>query len=158
MTSLELERRDGESLGGGVSSVELKNFRNYEALTLSLDPGFNVIAGPNAQGKTNFLESLYLLATTRMLRGQRDAEAIREGGAGYVLEISPIAEERHETMGDGETLSLGYDLNDPAVSSEELLAALAACRPQDIARGGTSVGPHRDDLSILVDSREARLY
>jgi DNA replication and repair protein RecF len=48
-------------------------------LDLALAGGFNVIAGPNAQGKTNLLEALYLISTARLLRGQRDAEAIQEG-------------------------------------------------------------------------------
>src|SRR4051812_5745384 len=81
MISLELIEKSGESSPGGVSSVELVNFRNYASLSVDLDPGFNVVVGPNAQGKTNFLESLYLLSTTRLLRGQRDAEAVLDGAS-----------------------------------------------------------------------------
>src|SRR5580700_4651628 len=62
-----------------VSSVCLEAFRNYAHETVNLSTGFNVLAGRNAQGKTNFLEGLYLLSTTRLLRGQRDSEAILEG-------------------------------------------------------------------------------
>jgi DNA replication and repair protein RecF len=83
MQANELRDTDGEtspSVRHGARRVCLQSFRNYDALELNLSPGFNVISGPNAQGKTNFLESLYLLATTRLLRGQRDAEAILEGG------------------------------------------------------------------------------
>ncbi len=65
--------------GFGVRSLALSHFRNYASETLDLSPGFNVLAGPNAQGKTNLLESLHLLATTRLLRGQRDVEAILQG-------------------------------------------------------------------------------
>src|ERR1700759_353205 len=83
MQANELRDTDGEtssSVRHGARRVCLQSFRNYDALELNLSPGFNVISGPNAQGKTNFLESLYLLATTRLLRGQRDAEAILDGG------------------------------------------------------------------------------
>jgi DNA replication and repair protein RecF len=59
--------------------VRLQSFRNYGEATVQVGEGFNVVFGKNAQGKTNFLEALYLLSTTRMLRGIRDAEAIREG-------------------------------------------------------------------------------
>src|SRR5437763_11956305 len=79
MITLDLKEKEGENETAGVSSVELQNFRNYAALSIELDAGFNVIAGPNAQGKTNFLEALYLLSTTRLLRGQRDAEAVLDG-------------------------------------------------------------------------------
>ena len=63
----------------GVSSLSLSNFRNYRDLSVDLQPGFTILAGPNAQGKTNFLEAIYLLSTTRMLRGQKDSEAILQG-------------------------------------------------------------------------------
>src|SRR5579885_916098 len=82
MQSSYLRERAGETdemVRHGARKVVLERFRNYDHLEIELAPGFNVISGPNAQGKTNFLESLYLLATTRLLRGQRDAEAILDG-------------------------------------------------------------------------------
>ena len=55
------------------------HFRNYRELDLALEPAFTILAGPNAQGKTNFLEAIYLLSTTRLLRSHRDHEAILAG-------------------------------------------------------------------------------
>lgn len=276
---------DGRSLG--VASVLLEGFRNYASLHLDLAPGFNVIAGPNAQGKTNFLEALYLLATTRLLRGQRDQEAImegrnravamaemREGGTrlavilergirkrvtlnglglpraadligrlpcvcvsaadmaivrgepsdrrlfldleiaslspGYlrhltlykraleqrnallrdarerslpsalfepweeqiaehgtalrtrrrefISRLSPTSAAVHAQMGHGERVAVAYAQRDEADEYEALRDGLAYARSNDVARGGTSLGPHRDDLTIEVDGREARLY
>lgn len=270
-----------------MDRLELDGFRNYESLSLTLSPGFNVLAGQNAQGKTNFLEALYLLSTTRLLRGQRDAEAVRDGSSRALvacelldvgtrlavtlergirkraslnglnlprasdligrlpcvcvsatdmaivrgeptdrrlfldLELSGLypaylrhftlykraLEQRnallrdsrewiqpaamfepwedqlaqhgaalratrrqfvqrlgettsvvHSRMGSGECLTLGYVVKDPAESADEMREALARSRQLDVARGGTSVGPHRDDLQLDVDGREARLY
>ena len=62
-----------------AESLELKNFRNYEDLSLSFDPGTNVFYGDNAQGKTNILEAIAVLATTKSHRGSRDMEMIRFG-------------------------------------------------------------------------------
>ena len=45
-----------------VESVELENYRNYTDLHMEFDPGTNVLYGDNAQGKTNVLESVYLLS------------------------------------------------------------------------------------------------
>ena len=70
-----------------VETVTLTAFRNYPSLRLELSPGFNVVSGPNAQGKTNLLEALYLVGTTRLLRGQRDAEAVRDGEERAVVEV-----------------------------------------------------------------------
>jgi len=249
--------------------------------------GFNILSGANAQGKTNFLEALYFLSTTRLLRGQRDQEAIREGapnlhvaatmadsgtevalslergarkkallnGLGlpraadligrlpcvcvsaadmeivrgepserrlfldlelsslfpaylrhfatykraleqrnallrdsrerwhppesfeaweeqlarhgaaireirrtYISDLNPLGQEVHSQMGQGEELSVAYVERDEASDYERMLAELGGSRGTDVARGGTSVGPHRDDLDILVGGREARLY
>ena len=62
-----------------IRSIELSNFRNYEALELPLSPGVNILFGDNAQGKTNILEAVYLTATSKSHRGAKDAEMIRFG-------------------------------------------------------------------------------
>jgi len=271
----------------GVTNLHLDGFRNYETLAIDLSPGFNVLAGRNAQGKTNFLEALYLLSTTRLLRGQRDAEAVREGSdravvvaetiegrtkLGITLErgvrkraslnglslpraadlmgrlpcvsitaadmvivrgepadrrlfldlelsglypaylrhfshykraleqrnallrtareetvpaalyepweaqmaehgipmrrmrerfvqrLSPVTAQTHARMGQGEVLRLVYGLKDDNLEASDFLEALARSRGADIGRGGTSIGPHRDDLTLEIDGREARLY
>ena len=62
-----------------INTLELKNYRNYESLSISFDPGVNIIYGENAQGKTNILESLYMISTTKSHRGVRDRDMIRFG-------------------------------------------------------------------------------
>lgn len=270
-----------------VESIALDGFRNYASLRLSLSPGFNVVSGPNAQGKTNLLESLYLVGTTRLLRGQRDAEAVRDGeeraavevelvGSGTRLGVSlergarkraringlalpraadligrlpvvcvsaadmaivrgepadrrlfldlelaalspaylhhfalykraqeqrgallrqsrerPIAaevfepweaqmamhgahlrgarldyvarlveptREVHARMGGGEALDLRYEPKDDAMEEAALRSLLEASRAQDMARGATAFGPHRDDLRLEIEGRDARLF
>ena len=51
-----------------VEKIEVKNFRNYDAMTLALDQGTNIFYGNNAQGKTNILEAVYLCGTTKSHR------------------------------------------------------------------------------------------
>lgn len=48
--------------------IFLHNFRNYRDVDVELSEGANVLIGRNAQGKTNFLESIYFLATGRPYR------------------------------------------------------------------------------------------
>ena len=291
MIDIEFLKTDGETPVGirplSVRMVALEAFRNYVHEAVELCPGFNVLAGRNAQGKTNFLEALYLLATTRLLRGQRDSEAILAGHSRAMvtaelegsetklsmlleagvrkraslnglslprasdligrlpcvcisaqdmelvrgepadrrlfldLELSGLfpaylrhltlykraleqrnallrdsrewmqpsevfepweeqlavhgsqirrmrfefierlafpAAEIHAQMGGGEQISLGIEVKDPSVDSESLLKALALGRNHDVQRGGTGVGPHRDDLQIDIGQKEARLY
>ncbi|MCQ2500586.1 MAG: DNA replication/repair protein RecF [Lachnospiraceae bacterium] len=62
-----------------IKSLECKNFRNYDSLCATFDPGTNVFYGDNAQGKTNILEGMYLCGTTKSHRGNKDKEMIRFG-------------------------------------------------------------------------------
>ena len=270
-----------------VETLVLEGFRNYASLRLPLSAGFNVVSGPNAQGKTNLLEALYLVGTTRLLRGQRDAEAVRDGddramvevelahsgtrlGVGlergarkrarvnglalpraadligrlpvvcvsaadmaivrgepadrrlfldlelsalspaylhhfalykraqeqrgallrqcrersvapevfepweaqmaqhgahlrgarldYVARLVEPTREVHARMGGGEALDLRYEPKDEAMEEDALRALLDASRSQDVARGATSFGPHRDDLRLEIEGRDARLF
>lgn len=62
-----------------VTRLELFDFRSYSSLRLEPGPGLNLFVGPNAQGKTNLLEALYALATTKSNRAGRDSEMVRFG-------------------------------------------------------------------------------
>lgn len=62
-----------------IRSLDLKNYRNYESLSLSFDEHTNLFYGDNAQGKTNALEAIFLSATTKSHRGTKDREIIRFG-------------------------------------------------------------------------------
>lgn len=76
-----------------VRRLELRNFRNFQCLNLEVPSGFTIVAGQNAQGKTNLLEAVYALSTTRLLRSSRDADAIMNGcdSAGITAEVGPYS-------------------------------------------------------------------
>lgn len=57
----------------------MKNYRNYDALTLDSFGNVNLIIGRNAQGKTNLLEALLVLALTKSHRTSKDKELIAFG-------------------------------------------------------------------------------
>lgn len=60
-----------------LESIELVNYRNYDHAKALFSPGMNVFLGENAQGKTNLMESIYVLAMTRSHRTNNDKELIR---------------------------------------------------------------------------------
>ena len=62
-----------------IKSLELQTFRNYENLKLDFDSGTNIFYGDNAQGKTNILEAIYLIATTKSHKGSKDSDIIQFG-------------------------------------------------------------------------------
>src|SRR3972149_4814084 len=59
-----------------LSHLSLTNFRNYRSLEWSPPPCKVVVHGGNAQGKTNLLEAIYLVATTRSHRATAERELI----------------------------------------------------------------------------------
>ena len=60
-----------------IKSIALNNFRNYSEGLVDLAPGINILYGENAQGKTNILEALYMIATTKSHRENHDREIIK---------------------------------------------------------------------------------
>ena len=63
-----------------VKSVTVRNFRNLGAQKISLCGGLNVFTGLNAQGKTNFLESIVLCSIGKSPRTDRDKDMINRDG------------------------------------------------------------------------------
>ena len=61
-----------------LKSIKIRNFRNYEDLTLDFFKGVNIIYGNNAQGKTNLLESIYFLSFSKSHRSFIDNSLINE--------------------------------------------------------------------------------
>ena len=61
-----------------LKKIDLINFRNYEKLSVRFYKGINIIYGDNAQGKTNLLESIYVLGITKSHRSFIDNNLIMD--------------------------------------------------------------------------------
>ncbi len=59
-----------------VRHLQLTNFRTYQNVSLDLPAGRLLFLGDNAQGKSNLLEAVYLLASGRSVRAGNDAEML----------------------------------------------------------------------------------
>ena len=59
-----------------LKNIKMQNFRNYESLDVDFFSGVNIIYGKNAQGKTNLLESIYVLGNTKSHRSFIDNNLI----------------------------------------------------------------------------------
>ncbi len=59
-----------------VRHLSLTNYRNYGRLELDLSPGSTLLYGSNAQGKTNLLEAIYYLATTRSPHAEQEQQLL----------------------------------------------------------------------------------
>ncbi|MEW5768131.1 MAG: DNA replication/repair protein RecF [bacterium] len=69
-----------------------KGVRNLLPLELEFNPQLNLLIGDNGQGKTNLLEAIYFLATSRSFRTSQDQEMIQLGAGGIYLggEVSGV--------------------------------------------------------------------
>ena len=68
-----------------LEKLLLQNFRNYSSLNIKLNPHVNIIYGNNAQGKTNLLESIYVLGLTKSHLLQLDNHLITTGKEFYKI-------------------------------------------------------------------------
>ncbi len=59
-----------------IRELEVTNFRSYDRARFELHPAVTLVVGPNASGKTNLLESLYVLAATKSFRA-KDRDLVR---------------------------------------------------------------------------------
>jgi len=79
-----------------ISRLRLANFRNYQWQEISFRETANLLVGPNGQGKTNLLEAIYVLATSKSHRTVRDQELVSWDAETAAL----MAEVRRQTRPD----------------------------------------------------------
>jgi DNA replication and repair protein RecF len=81
-----------------VKEIVLKSFRNYEAEKTRLCPGRNILIGENAQGKTNFLEAIELIANGYSDRARRDADLIKNECSSMDIQLAFDTKDRGESI------------------------------------------------------------
>lgn len=59
-----------------LTRLSLTHFRNYRQLDLAFDQRLTLLQGPNAQGKTNLLEAIYYLATSKPVHAGAEREVV----------------------------------------------------------------------------------
>ena len=62
-----------------LEKLYLQNFRNYASQLFTFERGINVLVGKNAVGKTNALETCFLMATGESIRAQKIDEMVAWG-------------------------------------------------------------------------------
>ncbi len=89
-----------------LQKISLTNFRNYSKLDLELEP-ITLLIGDNAQGKSNILEAINFLATTKSLRVEKDTQLIKNGEEFTILS---------GTLDDDKELEIGMQLVDGSLN------------------------------------------
>lgn len=81
-----------------INNIKLESFRNYDNVQIEFAPGLNVVAGENAQGKTNLLEAVSYLSGGRSFRTYRDAPLIKNGAVATYITASIVSRNRDMTI------------------------------------------------------------
>src|SRR3972149_9694785 len=61
-----------------LKSISLQHFRNYKKSSFEFDKSV-IIIGPNTSGKSNLIESIYLLSTGKSFRAEKDSQMVTFG-------------------------------------------------------------------------------
>jgi DNA replication and repair protein RecF len=88
----------------------------------------------------------------------RHALALRDDRARAVARLAQRFADAAVELGLAGAAELRYRPRTKAVETEDLVAELAERLDSDLERGFTGHGPHRDDLGLLRDGRELRVY
>ena len=96
-----------------IKKIKLHNFRNYKSLNVSLTKGINIIYGDNAQGKTNLLESIYVLGLTKSHRSFIDDNLITAGENYLTIEgiVNNKTDDKFNIYIDSKSKVLKYNNN-----------------------------------------------
>ena len=77
-----------------VSSISLRDFRNYAKADIEMDKGAVVLVGSNGQGKTNLVEAVNFLATLGSHRSSNESAMIRTGAEAAIIRVHLAHEDR----------------------------------------------------------------
>lgn len=81
-----------------LETLRLHDFRNYTDVNLTFSDGIHILIGKNAQGKTNLLESILYLSTTRSHRTNDDKDLIKEGEQAFFIKASIAKKQKKEEI------------------------------------------------------------
>lgn len=81
-----------------IKEISFRGFRNLKDASIEPSEGINIICGENAQGKTNFLEAIWLFTGGRSFRGTKDKDLVRFGEHEGFLEIKEKIYDREQIL------------------------------------------------------------
>ena len=126
-----------------ISSLSLRGFRSYKSGSFEFSPGVNIVCGPNARGKTNLLEGIYMLSGAYSWRSRKRAELVNfesrtalisgrvnARGREFELSVSMPLQGKSSFKSNGVSLKRQYELS-------EYLKCVIFC-PEDLflVKGG----------------------
>lgn len=129
-----------------LTEIELEHFRNYDHQKVCFHDKVNIITGNNAQGKTNLLESLYIMSLGKSFRTGRDTEMIAFG--------ADFLRAKSKSIKDGEELVIEIGISKDGKSVK--IDGVRARRTADLLEHVYMVIFSPEDLKIVKEEPEKR--
>jgi DNA replication and repair protein RecF len=107
----------------------LVNFRNYVRLAMQPGDPITVLVGDNGQGKSNILEAIYLLATTRSPRTSNDRELVHWRARRDVIPFARLEARIHRDDLDLHVEILIKAENDPGATANDDGGTVPSIKP-----------------------------
>ena len=137
-----------------IRALRLRNFRNLSSVMITPNERFNIFTGANGQGKTNLLESLYLLSAVKSFRPQTNADLIEFGKPQALLEarVDRGGYERIVKIEVGDRGKKIYLNNNPVRNLSDFFGTLNVVMfgPEDISLMKGSPSRRRDFIDRAI--------
>ena len=147
-----------------LSRLQLEHFRNYRELNLAFDAPVTLVQGRNGQGKTNLLEAVYYLATSKSRHARTEREVVdraaveepipygRIRGDVTRAEQSTVLEILFTLRSDGLNFTKQVRVNGASRRSMDLIGHLRAVLflPEDLTLISGSPGERRRYIDIAL--------
>lgn len=132
-----------------LKKLQLQNFRNYQRQEFEFASGVSLVVGSNTSGKTNLLESIYLLASGKSFRAQVEQEMIRAG-----KEVARVKGKTEEE--ELEIILTRGEIRGERVAKKQYLLNGVRKRKMDFVGCLRAVFFGPEDLDLVVDSPATR--
>lgn len=132
-----------------VTSLVLKDYRNYSQMEAEFCPGINLFYGANAQGKTNLIEAIYYLSIGKAYRPVRDEQLILWGKEEFRIKA------RIEDRRGGAWLEVSYQKNSKPAKNF-FAGGVRLTKAEELSGLLTSVLFSPESVSIIKGSPQER--
>lgn len=136
-----------------LKEIELQNFRNYSRHKFDFTSNLNLIIGPNAIGKTNLLEAIFLLASRKSFRAKKEEEMVRKDQEIARVKAKIIEKNEEKSL---EIILTRGEINGVRVAKKKYLVNGLGKRMTDFLENFRVVYFGPQDLEIIIDGPSVR--